>query len=123
VIYRRDGRTDEARAALDAALAIDPAFAPANNELGVWLREHGEIASAEAAYVQALDTDPSYATAHYNLAILLDVYLRRPAEALPHYQQYQQSLVEPDETVARWIVDLERRLRAAGERVAQDDAP
>jgi tetratricopeptide (TPR) repeat protein len=119
LIYDRDGRSDEARQALEQALVIAPEFPPANNELGRLLREQGAFAAAEAAYGRALAGDPGNAIAHLNLGILLDVYLRRPADALEHYNQYQASRTEPDETVARWIVDLERRARAA-ERVALD---
>ena len=83
------------------------------------LRERGEFAAAEQAYQRALQSDPNNPIAHLNLGILLDVYLRRPADALEHYNQYQASRVEPDEIVSRWIIDLERRA-AAAERVAQD---
>jgi hypothetical protein len=56
--------------------------------------------------------------------VLLDVYLRRTAEALEHYELYQSSLAEPNETVGRWIIDLRRRAGNAGAaRVAQENAP
>jgi len=119
LIYKRDGRDSEARFALEQAVAIAPGFPPANNELGVLLRENGEFAAAEKAYQRALDTDPANSIAHLNLGILLDIYLQRADEALAHYNEYQASLSEPDETVARWIVDLQRRIDTA-ERVAQD---
>lgn len=119
LIYEREGRRSEARSALEQALAIAPEFAAANNELGRILREQGEFSAAESAYERALASEPGNAIAHLNLGILLDVYLRRPVDALEHYNQYQASRVEPDETVSRWIIDLERRARAA-ERVAQD---
>ncbi len=119
LIYERDGRRREARQALEQALAIAPGFPPANNELGRILREEGDFSGAELAYGRALSSDPFNAIAHLNLGILLDIYLRRPADALDHYNQYQATRSEPDETVSRWIVDLERRA-AAAERVAQD---
>ena len=120
IVYAEDGRSDEAIAVLEQALGIDPGFPAANNQLGRLLRREGRFDEAEAAYRRALETDPGYALAHYNLGILLDVYLRRPAEALTHYSTYQASLPEPDETVARWIVDLERRSGVSAERVARD---
>ena len=119
LIHKLNGRMPEARAALEQAVAIAPEFAPANNELGILLRGQGDFAGAEAAYKRTLASDPGNAIAHLNLGILLDIYLQRPAEALEHYNRYQATRTEPDETVARWIVDLERRARAA-ERVAQD---
>jgi tetratricopeptide (TPR) repeat protein len=123
IVYLHDERRDEARAALDHALAIDPGHAAANNELGILLREQGKFDAAEDAYRRALATDPGHALAHYNLGVLLDVYLRRTAEALEHYEIYQQSLAEPDETVGRWIIDLRRRVGNGEDaaRVAQED--
>jgi len=110
IIYMHDGRDAEARAALDKALAIDPAHAAANNQLGMLLRREGAFADAEAAYRRSIATNPEYALAHYNLGVLLDLYLRRPEEALECYELYQSMLAEPNQTVGRWIVDLRRRL-------------
>ena len=65
---------------------------------------------------------PEHALAHYNFGVLLDVYLRRTAEALEHYERYQASLQEPNETVGRWIIDLRRRVgNGEAARVAQED--
>jgi len=121
IVYRHERRPDEARAALDRALAIAPGHAAANNELGIVLRESGKFEEAERAYRRALETDPSYALAHYNLGVLLDVYLRRGGEAIEHYEAYQSSLSEPNKTVAGWIVDLRRRFGAAAPQVAKEN--
>ena len=68
--------------------------------------------------------NPDYGLAHYNLGVLLDLYLRRTSEALEHYEAYQASLAAPNETVARWIIDLRRRVgNADAARVAQEDGP
>jgi tetratricopeptide (TPR) repeat protein len=110
ILYERSDRHDEARAVLDQALAIDPAHSTANNQLGIVLRKQGRFAESEQAYLRAIETDPSYALAHHNLGVLLDLYLHRPAEALQHYQRYQELLAEPDAVVGRWIIDLQRRV-------------
>jgi tetratricopeptide (TPR) repeat protein len=124
LVYLRDQRRDDAQDALERALTIDPGHAAANTQLGILLREQGKFAAAEAAYRRALETDPGHALAHYNLGVLLDVYLRRPAEALEHYERYQGSLAEPNETVGRWIIDLRRRVgNNEAARVAQEDGP
>jgi Tfp pilus assembly protein PilF len=121
IVYMHDGHGDEARKALDAALAIDPGHAAANNQLGILLREQGKFKESEQAYRRALATDPNHALAHYNLGVLLDIYLRRPAEAVEQYEAYQSSLAAPDENVGRWIIDLRRRSGSGGDaaRVAQ----
>ena len=122
IIYRRDGRTDDAREALMSALAIDAGHAEANNELGILLREAGDFAGAEAAYRRALERRPGYALALYNLGVLLDLYLYRGAEALALYERYQATVGEPNDAVARWIIDLRRRFPDEGAaRVARGD--
>jgi len=124
IVYLHDGRSDEARDALDRALAIDPDHAAANNQLGILLREAGEFEAAEAAYRRAIERDPVYPLAHYNLGVLLDLYLRRGAEALEAYETYQALVGEPDSEVGRWVVDLRRRVGVSEptERVAQESA-
>jgi lipoprotein NlpI len=123
IVYLHDGRREDARAALDRALAIDPNNAAANNQLGIVLRNEGKFDEAERAYRRALATNPTYALAHYNLGVLLDVYLRRGAEAIEHYEAYQSSLSEPDKTVAGWLIDLRRRVGsgASNSQVAKED--
>jgi Tfp pilus assembly protein PilF len=123
IVYQRDGRRDDARAALGRALEIAPGNAAANNQLGILLRTDGKFDEAERAYLRALETDPSYGLAHYNLAVLLDVYLRRGAEAIAHYEAYQSSLSEPNKTVAGWLIELRRRFgnAASASQVAKED--
>ena len=123
IVYLHLKRNDDARTALDQVLAIAPDNPQANNELGMLLRQEGKFDDAEQAYRRALAADSSYALAHYNLGILLDVYLRKPEEALEHYEAYQSSLAEPDKTVAGWIIDLRRRIgKADTSQVAKEDS-
>jgi Tfp pilus assembly protein PilF len=121
IVYRHEGRTDDARAALDRALAVEPGHAAANNELGILLRESGKFEEAEHAYRRALETDPDYALAHYNLGVLLDVYLRRGAEAIEQYEAYQSSLAQPDKKIAGWLIDLRRRFGGPAPQVAKEN--
>jgi Flp pilus assembly protein TadD len=125
ILYRRDGRDDDAEVALNQALAIAPDHPAANNELGVLYRERGEFTEAEAAYRRAIEGNPDYALAHYNLGVLLDLYLKRDAEALDEYEAYQSLADAPDEEVGRWILDLRRRLGlpAEPEQVARENSP
>jgi hypothetical protein len=73
--------------------------------------------------MRAIASDPDYALAHHNLGVLLDLYLHRPAEALQHYERYQELIAEPDATVGRWIIDLQRRVgrNEDAARLAQED--
>jgi len=123
IVYMATGRDDDALAAFSTALSLNPQHAQAYNQLGILARRQGRFADAEQAYRDALAADSSYPLAHYNLGVLLDLYLQRPADALTHYEAYQALLPETDKTVAKWIVELRRRVGAseAAARVAAED--
>ena len=105
-----------AAASIEAALAIDPQYAPALNQKGMLLRRNGKFFDAEAAYLMAVTSNPEYALAHYNLGVLNELYLQRLDIALKHFETYQ-ALVGDDRQVEKWIVDLRRRV-AATQRTA-----
>jgi tetratricopeptide (TPR) repeat protein len=62
-------RIDEARAAFEQALQIDPKFAPSLVNLGNLHLEAGEIDDAIRHYESALRSDEDYALAHHNLGV------------------------------------------------------
>jgi tetratricopeptide (TPR) repeat protein len=111
IIHVNTGNDEGARAAVDAALALDPDHAPALNQLGMLLRRNGEFLEAEAAYLKAVTASPDYALAHYNLGVLNELYLQRLDSALQHFERYQE-LAGEDERVEKWITDLQRRVPA-----------
>ena len=113
IVYHRTGRTKAAIEALNRAIQLNPRRAVYYNELGIIYRQEGKFDDARRQYRKALDADPDYALAHLNIAILYDLYLQEPKEALPHYQRYQQLLPAEDGVVAKWIIELERRIRPA----------
>jgi Flp pilus assembly protein TadD len=119
LLYQRAGRTKEAIAALEKAIEVNPARAVYYNELGVLQRQEGKFDLARKQYRKALDVDPDYAPAHLNLAILYDLYLQEPKEALPHYQRYRELMPGEAATVSKWIVELERRLQG-GKKPAKE---
>ncbi len=108
IIHSQNDNDEAARAAIDAALAIDPNHPAALNQLGMLLRRNGNFLEAEAAYLKAVTVSPDYALAHYNLGVLNELYLQRLDSALQHFETYQ-SLVGEDKQVERWIADLKRR--------------
>jgi protein O-mannosyl-transferase len=61
----------EARAGLQASIALRPNFQDAYNNLGFVAAKFGEVDEARRAYERALEIDPRYAAAHANLATLL----------------------------------------------------
>jgi len=109
LLYRRVGRNTESIAALERAIEINPRRAVYYNELGIVYRQEGKFDLARRNYRKAIETDNQYAPAHLNLAILLDLYLQEPKEALPYYQRYRDLVPTEAATVKKWIIDLERR--------------
>jgi tetratricopeptide (TPR) repeat protein len=107
---------EAARVSLDAALALNPEFPAALNQLGQLLRRNGDFSAAEAAYLKAVTVRPDYALAHYNLGVLYELYLQRLEDALASFEAYQALVVE-DKQVEKWIADLRRRI-AATQRTA-----
>ena len=116
IIHASNGNDDAVLDSIEAALAIDPDYAPALNQKGMLLRRNGKFIEAEAAYLKAVTSDPEYALAHYNLGVLNELYLQRLDVALRHFEIYQ-GLVGDDKQVEKWIADLRRRV-AATQRTA-----
>lgn len=112
IIHTNNDNDAAAQEAVDAALAIDPDYAPALNQQGMLLRRNGKFLEAEAAYLKAVTASPDYALAHYNLGVLNELYLQRLDSALQHFERYQQ-IVGDDEQVEKWISDLQRRVGAS----------
>jgi tetratricopeptide (TPR) repeat protein len=107
IVYARSNRKPEARTAFTRAINLNPANAAAHNWLGVLAREAGDFARAEQAYQAALAADADYAPAQLNLAILYDLHLKRPVDALAAYRKYDALTGRKDARVAVWIGELE----------------
>lgn len=109
----------QARAAFERALASNPLNVDAYNHLAALERRQGQFAEAEQLYQDALAVWPHSVATHKNLGILYDIYLGRWPQALLHYEaaQYitEQTQGQPDQTLAGWIIDLQRRI-AAGDQ-------
>lgn len=112
IIHAKNGDDKAAEKSIGAALTLDPDHPAALNQLGMLQRRHGKFDAAESAYLKAVTADPDYALAHYNLGVLNELYLQRLDIALQHFERYQETGGD-DERVARWIVDLKRRVGAS----------
>jgi len=110
ILLREEQDLAGAEQALRRALELNPDNAIAYNQLGLLLRQQGRFQEAERAYQAAIARDPDYLLAHRNLGILFDLYLDRPAQALPHYERCQSLAPKPDKEIKLWIADLQRRL-------------
>ena len=110
MLHARERRWSEAEAALTEGFRRNPADAVALNELAVVQLENGRFKDAEATYRQALAADPAHLRTHRNFAVLLDLYLWRPAEALQHFETYMSMSGTADRQVSGWIAELKRRV-------------
>jgi superkiller protein 3 len=80
------GRQDEAIAHYKQAVAINPDFAEAYNNLGVAMVKQGRQNEAIALYQQAIAIEPKFAEAHSNVGVALAKQGRQD-EAIAHYKQ------------------------------------
>lgn len=110
ILAMESGDTDTAQTHFETVIELDPEHAAALNHLGVIARQNGEFEKAEDYYRNALEASPDYLPAMMNLAILLDIYLGRPAEALPLYEQYQSMAEDPNPRLKDWIFDVKNRI-------------
>ncbi len=86
-----EGQTDAAAAHYARAIALQPDYAPAYNNLGVLQRASGRVDEAIATYQLALQQKGDYPDAHYNLANAL-LERGRPQEAAEHFRVALQSI-------------------------------
>jgi len=110
LIHMKAGEWEKAQHSLQQAISLNPNHAPAYNYLGVVYRNLGQFRKSEQAYKKAIDIDPGYTIVWLNLGILYDIYLDKPAQALPQYEQYQHLNASADSKVKKWIVELKRRI-------------
>jgi tetratricopeptide (TPR) repeat protein len=111
IIHFRADEIDQAEQAFRQALKVNPENAVSLNHLGIINRGKGKFEEARTDYEKALEIDPNYAYAHLNYGILLDLYLGELENALKHYKKFQELAPKKDDEVAKWIVDLERRIK------------
>ena len=110
MLHAREGRAAEAEAALSECLRRDPGNAVVLNELAALQLQSGRFKDAEASYREALASDPGHIRTHRNFAVLLDLYLWRPAEALEQFEAYVTKSGTADKQVSGWIAELKRRV-------------
>ena len=122
LMYLKAGQFEAAERALKHAVERDANSAIANHCLGMAQSNLGKFKEAEASYLAALSADDNYAVAHLNLAILYDLYLQQPEQALPHYDRYAQLVPTPDTKVAGWIKEIRGRM-GVGKKPAAAEAP
>ncbi len=109
----RGAQTPQTREALEALAAKSPDSALVQFQLGQALTAEGRFADADAAFAKAQAADAKYSRAFYDRAVLNELYLERPDEAVRNYEAYQALLAQPDPQVKSWIDALRKRPASA----------
>lgn len=109
IISQENEQLDQAENYLSHVLKSYPENIIALNQLGIVQRKKGNFPRSKELYEKALSIEPDYANAHLNIGILYDLYFYDFQNAIKHYRIYQGLTKESDETVEKWIVDLERQ--------------
>lgn len=109
IIQARAKQRDLALKSFERAIAANPANTVALNWCGAMYREAGDYKRAEQRWQKAIELRADYAAAVLNLAILYDVSMHRPQDALPLYRRYQALSGNQDLIVSAWVRDLEGR--------------
>ncbi len=96
--YISTGKASEAQKHYERALALEPAYAEAANNLGYVLLKQNEPEKAAAYFNKALKINPNYAEAHNNLGLVLKD-LGKMEEALASFEKAL--TLKPDYLFAR----------------------
>lgn len=113
LVYRAQHEDKRAAQAFNDAINANHTNLDAYNQLAILQRENGQFSDAESNYKKALSIWPFHAESHKNIGILYDLYLGKSADALAHFEAYQQIRGDGDKQVTGWIADLQRRLGIA----------
>jgi len=111
-IYFNQGKFDQALIAIDSSLKNNQRNYYSLNLKGIILREQGEFDEAREIYLIAIEIYPPYPNSHLNLGVLADIYMRELSLALIQYREYMALVGGQDKTVANWVLELERRVKA-----------
>ena len=114
LVHSRLGESSagKAKAAYEAALAVDPKHTRSLNNLGLLLLREGKAGEAEALFLRALQYKPDDAKAYVNLG-LVAAGRGDPAKAAEHFEQALR--IDPDEEAARQNLEkVWSRMRKGG---------
>ncbi len=120
IVYYKKENYEQAESTFRTVLEMAPNHTIAYNYLGMTLRQLGRFTEAQQSYEQAIIANPAYRHAHLNLGILYDLYMKKPVDALVHYEQYQALSESEDKKVSLWIKDLKRQTRLTENKSKED---
>lgn len=111
-IYFNQGKLEQALEAVELSLKNNQRNYYSLNLKGIILKESGQFEQSKQVYLNAIKVYPPYPNSHLNLGVLADIYMRDLSLALIQYREYMRLVGNKDKTVANWILELERRIKA-----------
>lgn len=111
------GRAKDALAVYQKAVAVDPNYAEAYNDMGVMFETLGQDEKAQQAYESALSLDPDLAAAHSNLALLFE-RTGKVKEAAQHWAARARMGLDDD----AWAQKARRKLLQYGIPIPETEA-
>ncbi|HIE64488.1 MAG: tetratricopeptide repeat protein [Nitrospira sp.] len=111
VTYKRLSLLQEATRSYQKAIDLQGGgYTEAHYNLAIIFREQGAFRKAEVIYLKVIALNPEFEDAHYNLAVLYDLYLDKPEEALQHYRKYMELVDGNHQEIELWVTALQKRL-------------
>ena len=101
ILLLQTGRQDEALAAFDRAVRLNPRDAGSMVNLGGLYLVRGKIPQAKVLLETALSISDGNPVAHKNLGIIYARYLHDPARAVAHYKRYLEIAPDADAPLIR----------------------
>jgi len=130
--FQNQGRLNEAMAAYQQAITVDPSFVVAYNDLGIVYEAKGWMDKAEEAYLSGLDVDPNYPNLYSNLAMLYEqkqdyrraaIFWKRRVELGSPYEAWTEKAKTRLATLRRAVPELRQAyLQEEAEDLAREIA-
>lgn len=118
-------RNADALAAIETGLKLRPktprTISAAYNQAGMLYRKNQQLDAARKTYEKAIRADETFDLPQFNLAVLYDVALNQPGNALTHYAKFQALQDTPDPAIQTWMRIIEKDL--AGDTAAETNPP
>lgn len=111
-IYLNQGKLRQALESVELSLKNNQRNYFSLNLKGIILKESGQFEQSKEVYLEAIKVYPPHPNSHLNLGVLADIYMGELPLALIQYREYMRLVDNKDKTVANWILELERRVKA-----------
>ncbi len=118
LVFAMTNRPEDANTMFMHAITLEPDECRAYLLMARVQRDQFQFDAAETSLLACTARNPGYADAYLALGVLRELYTGQLLEARTAYERYQQLATMPDERVAIWIGELNRRIDASHQLAA-----